>query len=243
MKNALILLSILLIGCAKKELKIPTLSEKGIQEIQNHSQVWFFYKVENNDTLAIAADINKKNTISTTHWIYNIDKKLPLKAIIPGIIELKYKHANSMHSEEGMHNYFSYSDTISKKLSFIEFDTTTYITDPTLSKYDIKKNPETYKNYNNLNLIFNNSGSFMNDSFIEQHELKTTLKEFIEFSSEGKQTMLHLNFDENTTYQNYLFYKTLAKALSNEAILINTNEYIFNVEKVPDCGCNKSNKM
>ena len=55
--------------------------------------------------------------------------------------------------------------------------------------------------------------------------------------------MLHLNFDENTTYQNYLFYKTLAKSLSNETILVNNNEYIFNVEKVPDCRYNKSDKM
>ena len=94
-----------------------------------------------------------------------------------------------------------------------------------------------------LNLVFNNAGSFLNDTFVKQIELKATLKEFIEFSSEGKQTMLHLNFDENTTYQNYLFYKTLAKSLSNETILVNNNEYIFNVEKVPDCRYNKSDKM
>ncbi|MBP8793672.1 MAG: hypothetical protein KBE41_00240 [Lutibacter sp.] len=240
MKKTVIILAILFIGCAKKELKIPTLAEKGIQEIQNHSQVWFFYEVKNNDTIA---NINKQNTISTTHWIYNIDKNLPLKTIVHSITELKYKHANSLHSEEGMHNYFSYSDTISKRLSFLEFDNTTYVTDSILSKYDIKKNSETYKNYNNLNLVFNNAGSFLNDTFVKQIELKATLKEFIEFSSEGKQTMLHLNFDENTTYQNYLFYKTLAKSLSNETILVNNNEYIFNVEKVPDCRYNKSDKM
>ena len=71
-----------LISCNKKEIKIPTLDAKGIQEIHNHSQVWFFFEIKNNDTIA---KLNKKNTISTTHWIYNIDKKLALKSIIPSI--------------------------------------------------------------------------------------------------------------------------------------------------------------
>ena len=70
----------MLLSCAKKEIKIPTLAEKGIQELHNHSQVWMFMAVENNDTIA---NINRNNTIVSTHWIFNIDKNLPLKAIIP----------------------------------------------------------------------------------------------------------------------------------------------------------------
>ncbi len=93
-KFVFILLSFLILSCAKKEVKIPTLAEKGIQELQNHSQVWLFFEVKNNDTIAV---VNRKNTISTTHWIYNIDKRLPLKAIIPAITTLQDKHANSKH--------------------------------------------------------------------------------------------------------------------------------------------------
>ncbi|OYW70195.1 MAG: hypothetical protein B7Z24_04235 [Pseudomonadales bacterium 32-42-5] len=104
-KFALILLPFLILSCAKKEVKIPTLAEKGIQEIQNHSQVWLFFEVKDNDTIAV---VNRNNTISTTHWIYNIDKRLPLKKMIPSIISLQDKHANSLHSEKGMHDYFSY---------------------------------------------------------------------------------------------------------------------------------------
>ena len=116
MKNILFLLiTFFILGCSKKEINIPTLDTPGIQEIQNHSQVWLFFEVKNNDTIV---DVNRKNTISTTHWIFNIDKKLPLKTIIPSLIDLQDKHANSFHSKKGMHNYFSYSDTISKKLSF-----------------------------------------------------------------------------------------------------------------------------
>lgn len=235
MKKLLIIFAILSIGCEKKEIKIPTLAEKGIQEIHNHSQVWLFFETKNNDTIA---NINKKNTISSTHWIYNIDKRLPLKSIIPSLISLKYKHANSMHSEKGMHDYFSYSDTISKKLSFIEFDSVSFVTDSLQSKYEIKKEAALFENYFNLNLTFSESKNYLNDTKVEKEEFKSTLIEFIEFSAEGKQTMLHLNFNEKTSYQTYLYFKTMLSSIKSDAILLNTNEYIFNENKVPDCGCN-----
>ncbi|WP_456375948.1 hypothetical protein [Lutibacter sp.] len=235
MKKLIILLfSITLFSCAKKEIKIPTLAVKGIQEVHNHSQVWMFLAVENNDTIA---NVNRKNTISTTHWLFNIDKRLPLKAIIPSILKLQYKHANSIHSKEGMHNYFSFSDTISKKLSFYKFDGVTFKTDSILSKYYIKTNSADYANYNNINLTFNPNNTWLNDAKMEKGELKNTLLEFIDFSSEGKQTMLHLNFNNLLTYQNYLFYRTMIHSLENKNIIVNPIEFIFNPTKVPDCGC------
>ncbi|MFD1293481.1 hypothetical protein ACFQ5N_06500 [Lutibacter holmesii] len=235
MKKLLTLLTILfLASCSKQEIKIPTLNIVGLQELHNHSQVWLFFEINNNDTIA---KVNRKNTISTTHWIYNIDKRLPLKAIIPSITQLKYKHANGVHSKEGMHNYFSYSDTISKKLSFFEFDAIDYKTDSILSKYFLKSNGDNYKQYNNINITFNPNNTWINDAKMEDDEFKTTLIDFIDFSSEGKQTMLHLNFNQNLAYQDYLKYRTLMESLKAPHLLINNFEFIFDPNKVPDCGC------
>ena len=138
-----------LIGCAKKEVKLPLLGFEGIQEIHNHSQVWFFFDIQNRDTTAV---INRNNTISTTHWIYNIDRRLPLKTIIPSIVSLKKKHASGVHSKEGMLNYFSYSDTLSNTLSFLDFDAINYKTDSLLSNYFIRENNTDYANYNNVHI-------------------------------------------------------------------------------------------
>jgi hypothetical protein len=233
-KIYLLFISLTLIGCAKKEIKIPTLATSGIQELYDHSQVWMFFEVINNDTVA---EVNRKNTISSTHWIYNIDKNLPLKSIIPSIIKLQEKHANGIHSKEGMFDYFSFSDTISKKLSFVKFDGVIFNTDSTTSKQYIKGNSKDYLNYNNISITFNPSNTWINDSKMENGELESTLLEFIEFSSEGKQTMLHLNFNQNLSYQDYLFYFTLIKSMSTPSILINNLEFIFDPIKVPDCGC------
>lgn len=233
-KISFLFIFLTILGCANKEVKIPTLPIKGLQELHNHSQVWMFLDIKKNDTIA---NVNRKNTISTTHWIFNIDKRLPLKAIIPSIITLQDKHANSIHSEEGMHNYFSYADTISNQLSFFEFDNTTFKTDSTLSKYYIKENSKNYKNYNNINLTFNINNIWINDAKIDFETFKTTLLEFIDFSSEGKQTMLHLNFNQQLSYQQYLYFRTLIQTFASPGILINHVEFIFNQNKVPDCGC------
>ena len=182
-------------------------------------------------------DVNRKNTISTTHWIFNIDKRLRLRTIIPSIVKLQDKHANSIHSKEGMHNYFSYADTLSSKLSFFEFDNVIYLTDSLLSKSFIKTNSENYINYNNINLTINPHNVWINDAKIEKSEFKSTLVEFIDFSSEGQQTQLHLNFNQNNLYQDYLYYKTMILNISNESILVNPLEFIFDPQKVPDCGC------
>lgn len=224
-KFTIILLSFLMIGCAKKELKIPTLAEKGIQEIQNHSQVWLFFEVKNNDTVAV---VNRKNTISTTHWIYNIDKRLPLKAIIPSIIKLRDKHANSMHSEKGMFDYFSYSDTISKKISLLKFDGVTFETIDVLSKNFLEENAANHPNYHNIQLVFNQNKVLINAVETAQSNFKNDLLAFLKLPDEGKQPMLHLNFNRNLLYQDYLFYRTIINNLSDENILVNKNEIIFN---------------
>ncbi|MBE0423287.1 MAG: hypothetical protein IBX66_05055 [Lutibacter sp.] len=224
-KLTLMLLTFLMIGCAKKEVKIPTLAEKGVQEIQNHSQVWLFFEVKNNDTVAV---VNRKNTISTTHWIYNIDKRLPLKAIIPAIINLQDKHANSMHSEKGMFDYFSYSDTISKKLSLLKFDGVTFETIDELPQNLVESNESKYEDYSNIALIFNQKSVRLNDVEIDKSNFKNELATLLKFPSEEKKQMLHLNFNGSLLYQDYLFYRTIINNLSGENILVNKNEFIFN---------------
>jgi len=233
-KLLLILIPFAILSCTKKEIKIPTLPEKGIQELHNHSQIWLFFEIKNGDTIA---KVNSNNTITSTHWIFNIDKRLPLKTIIAPVKKLIHKHANAMHSKKGAYNYFSYADTISKKLSFLKLNNLQYKTDSILSTNFIRTNSNLYKKYNNINLIFSSNTIWLNGTKIEKEDFKTTVLEFIAFSSEEKQTMLHLNFNQNILYQDYLFYKTTIYSLQSDFIVTNPIEFIFNQNKVPDCNC------
>ena len=233
--NTTLILSVfLLMSCSNKEIKLPRIGMEGIQEIQNYSEIWMFY---NENTPENPMELNKNNTISTTHWLYNIDKRIPLQYIIPQLEALKFKHANSMHSEKGMLNYLSYSDTVSNKLSYVSFDEIIFKSDSLQSNFFIKENSKDYENYNNLNITINPKNTWINDAKMEDGELLTTLPEFIEFSAEDRQTMLHLNFNQEITYQDYMNFKAYFNSLIHPSIVINPIEFIFNPAKVPDCGC------
>lgn len=230
----LILATLLLLSCNKKEIKLPQVGMEGTQEIHNYSEIWMFYDASDSKT---PIELNKNNTISTTHWLYNIDKRIPIQFIIPELINLKHKHANGAHSKEGMGNYLSYSDTISNKLSYLSFDELIYETDSIQSKFFIKEHAADYENYNNLNITINPNNTWINDAKMEEGELSTTLPDFIEFSAEGRQTMLHLNFNHEINYENYMSFKAYFNSLKSPGILINNIEFIFDPAKVPDCGC------
>ena len=229
-----LLISILFISCIREEVKLPQIAMEGETEIQNHSEVWMFYK--ENET-GSPLKLNKNNIISTTHWLYNIDKRLPLKYIIPELQQLRYKHGNSMHSEEGMLNYLSFSNTQTKQLTYISFDHLIYKTDSLQSKFFIKQHADDYRNYNNIHLTINPNNTWINDAKMEDEELPSTLPEFIEFSAEGRQTLLHLNFNQNLSYQEYMSYQAYLNSLASAAIRINPLEFVFDPSKVPDCGC------
>ena len=77
-----------------------------------------FFRTKDNDTII---EVNRQNTIGTTNWIYNIDKRLPLKLVIPEVIKLQEKKKNSEHKKEGSLDVFSYADSIGKNLAFVPF--------------------------------------------------------------------------------------------------------------------------
>lgn len=230
----LLLLCTLFISCDKKEVQLPRIGMEGIHQVQNHSEIWMFYNESNAES---PFELNKNNTISTTHWLYNIDKRIPLQYIIPQLTSLKYKHASGMHSKEGMLNYLSFSDTLSNKLSYTSFDGIIYKTDSLQSKFYIKEHPADYRDFNNLNITINPTNNWINDAKMEEGELPTTLPDFIQFSAEDRKTMLHLNFNQELSYQQYMSYKAYFTSISSLGIQINPIEFVFDPAKVPDCGC------
>ena len=117
-------IGLVLSGCKKKEVQLPLIDIPGISEIQNHSSIWVFLEKENGNS---SARLNKNNKILNTHWIFNIDRSLKMRDVVPILIEMQEnRNKDSMHKKEGMLNYFSYADTYSKKISLTPFEATSY---------------------------------------------------------------------------------------------------------------------
>ncbi|MGB5420208.1 MAG: hypothetical protein WBN21_15385, partial [Algibacter sp.] len=93
MKNYLLLIILtVLFSCGSdKVIQLPEISHSEITEILDVSPAYLFY----DETQVDSIELNRKNLISTTNWLINVDKRLTLKQVIPHIKYLQDKKANS----------------------------------------------------------------------------------------------------------------------------------------------------
>jgi hypothetical protein len=110
----------LLLSCAKKEaVLLPKSDVTMISDVEDHSPIYLFFRVNAKDTLA---EVNRNNSIVSTNWILNIDKRLPLGVVVPEVIKLQEKKRNAVaHKNEAAQNYYSYADSIHKNMAFLLF--------------------------------------------------------------------------------------------------------------------------
>lgn len=219
----------------KKEIALPK-GDYSIQtKIYDHSPVYIFLTTEKNDTLA---KVNRRSTISSTNWVFSIDKHLRLKNIIPEIIKLQEKKKNSPHKKEGAINVFSYADSLSKNLAFFPFTKTEYIYNNQFSKFYIKKHINIYMGFKNIRINFNKDATITIDgTLVLKNEFHSFLTEYISALQSDKLVLLHLNFDEEITYQDYITNKLLVQKEVTANIKIAPKEFIYNKNKLPKCNC------
>jgi len=216
--GVLFIIALITVSCQQKNVELPTLDVKGIQDtIYNNSKIWIFFHLKGNDTIA---ELNKNNSVANTHWIFNIDKRLSLKHIIPYIQQLQTKkNKPSMHDNgEITHSYFSFVDTISNKFSLILFDSINYITNNKLNKDSISKNNQ----FKHLFIDCKTKDLFVDDVSVEKEEVA----DFVTNQLDTSFIQLNLSFDNNISFQNYIHIKALLQNIKNDSIIISNEEYI-----------------
>ena len=189
----------------------------GIQDtIYNNSKIWLFYKLEGNDTIV---EMNKNNKIANTHWIFNIDKRLTLKHILPHIKKLQEKKATPSIHDNGKiaHLYYSYVDTVANKLSLVLFDSVKYIT--LENNLSISLN----KDFKHLQIHVKNNIITANDSVIAIDAINQYLSKQVD----STKLKIYLTFDRNVWYQNYIHLKATLQNLKNDSIVFNNSEYVY----------------
>lgn len=120
MKYFSLVLLFALISCGNKEdIFLPKSNVTIVSNVLDHSPIYIFFRTKGKDTLA---EVNRKNSIISTSWILNIDKRLPLRLVIPEVMKLQEKKRNEVaHKNELAENYYSYADSIHKNMAFLPF--------------------------------------------------------------------------------------------------------------------------
>jgi hypothetical protein len=200
----------LLLSCQDKEVLLPMASETIVADVNDHSPIYFFFKIENKDTLV---DVNRKNAISSTNWLYNIDKRLPLRKVILEVKKLQNKQASSMHKNKKSENYFTYTDTVKKTMAFLAF---------TKIHFKLEK-PDLTVNYFYLD---RNDLVHFRDLVFSKNELEAFInKLFIEHKSN-----IYFAYDKGMSFGKYIEYEFFIKRLliTKKGISINNNiDYIY----------------
>lgn len=120
MKYFSLIFIFLLFSCEeKKDVLLPKSNVSIVKNVEDLSPIYIFFKIEGKDTVA---DVNRKNSIISTNWIFNVDKRLPLRLVIPEVIKLQEKkRGEKAHKNEKAENYYSYADSVGKNLAFLPF--------------------------------------------------------------------------------------------------------------------------
>lgn len=207
MKYYTLIIALLLFSCEKKEdVLLPKSNVTIVKDVQDHSPIYIFFKTEGKDTIA---DVNRKNSIISTNWLFNIDRRLPLKLVIPEVIKLqKKKRADSAHKNENAENYYSYADSIGKNLAFLPFTKVYY---------------KTAKPKSEGMVVFfkNNKTVEVNNQVLKKEELLN----YIASLDFAVQPNIQICFDKNMSFDAYIQNKILVQKLELFAMV--NEEFIF----------------
>lgn len=217
----------------ERVLYLPEIENAEITEVLDVSPAYIFYdETEPDSTL-----LNRKNLISTTNWLVNVDKRLTLKQAIPKIILMQEKKRNAkMHKNEAAKNYFTCNDTSIENLGFIEFTDVFYefsepiddaINLPNLVSEKLKNQATSTYDFLEIPLKINNKNKdqfqLEIQSYIELLELSTSISEEMVI----KGYSLDLYFEESLSFQDYISIKRELFKIKSDKIRINNNEFIY----------------
>jgi hypothetical protein len=217
-----------------REVQLPHTTNNDITEVLDVSPIYIFY----DETKPDSVDFNRRNMISTTNWLVNIDKRLTLKQVLPHLQYLQEKrHGDGMHKNKNAKNYFTCFNPETENLSFIEFtnvkfetsniENDTFYTNNVLTKDDHRL-MASYHSYSNLPLVFNKNDNIkLGFQNITINQLKDKISFYLEeYNFIG--FIIYPYFHEKLTLKEYIIYKTALLELEFENVEIDDNEFIIN---------------
>lgn len=204
MKYCSLILVFLLLSCGNKEdILLPKSNMTIVSDVKDHSPIYIFFRTKGKDTLA---EVNRKNSIISTSWILNIDKRLPLRIVIPEVMKLQEKKRSEVaHKNEVAENYYSYADSIGKNMAFLPFTKVYYKLEKPKSSFVVF--------FSKKNQIF------VDNVFVKKEDLQNYLVALLN----DKPNKFIFCFAKDLSFGNYIQDKIFIQSLKIE----NKEEFVF----------------
>lgn len=206
----LILLFLIIFSCGnEKVIQLPEINDTEITEILDVSAAYLFYDETKPDSI----ELNRKNLISTTNWLVNVDKRLTLEQAIPSIKFLQNKKRDAqIHKNEAARNYFTCHYKKINNLGFIDFT-------------DVYYHQEEFQEYLKNQSMENFTVLFFNSDRITSEYISTQMKQIQEIDTLN--TKVYLHFDKKMNFQQYISCKQQLEKIDTTQINIDYNEFIY----------------
>ncbi|NNK40600.1 MAG: hypothetical protein HKP45_08120 [Winogradskyella sp.] len=227
MRKLLILFLLVYMSCDNERIvQLPEIENATITQVNDVSAAYIFY----DETQADSSLLNRKNLISTTNWLVNVDKRLLLYQVVDDITFLQNKKRNAtVHKNEKARNYFTCNDISIKNLGFLDF------TDVYYKQTDAAHNLRENENYNNhwiLTCYTNKAFAlhYPNEDFeltIDPNELTTSLNVVTDVIDLQKSKQILLQFEDAIAFQNYITIKNTLQQTKHPDLTIVSEEYLF----------------
>jgi hypothetical protein len=234
MRYILFLIILSFFSCNNERiLQLPEIENAEVTEVLDVSPAYIFY----DETQPDSTLLNRKNLISTTNWLVNVDKRLTLKQAIPHIKFLQDKKRNAeVHKNENAKNYFTCNDTSIGNLGFLEFtdvyydlseiekEGTDFLVSSTTELDNQLSSSERFLKMP-LNIDNSNKATFKNDilSVIQLKEASHELNENLAL----KGFMFILYFDKELSFQDYISIKSQLLEFNLESVEFSNEEFIY----------------
>ncbi|WP_136479909.1 hypothetical protein [Cognatitamlana onchidii] len=221
-KLCIVVIIIACMSCTHdKAVQLPEISHADITEINDVSAAYLFY----DETQSDSVELNRKNLISTTNWLVNVDKRLTLKQAIPYIQFLQEKKQNSSHKNEAAKNYFTCHNTSINNLGFIEFTQVVYEEN---IKDDILKFKDSFK-IKSINFSLKGDIFILNpeaEPFVSKSSISELKNDILALDVSGN--MLSLVFNNTLSFQDYITYKSALLNIELKHAEISNIEFLDN---------------
>lgn len=219
MRITLFFLLIIFTSCGSdKIVELPEINQASIKELTDISPAYLFYDETQPDSI----ELNRKNLISTTNWVVNVDKRLTLKQVIPQIQFLQNKKNNSSHKNEAAKNYFTCHDLSENNLGFIDF---------TDVVYNLNTNTQDVLNSRNdietiLLLDHKEDKSILAYTILDDKLIERGFFNANNFEFDSYQKIILL-FSKSLNFQDYITLKDRLITFKLKEAIIDNNEFIY----------------
>ena len=200
-------------------MQLPEVDKTDIHDVLDVSPVYIFY----DETQPDSTLLNRKNVISTTNWLVNVDKRLTLRQVVPHLQYLQEKRQKaSMHKNDAAKNYFTCNDKSINSLGFLEF---------TGVKYNLEGSKEVDLNTDINHIMFFNKDDIniiTSDHVIIEANITNFLEELKKIGAKKNNVRtFFLGFKKSLSFQDYVTIKSMIKNFSTVHLIIDKVEFIF----------------